>query len=417
MMAFTRWWGGAALLLTAIAVGCGSDDATTEVPDGSAADGSAGTGGSGTDANPDSKPDTSAGGTAGKAGNAGSGGNAGGAGTGGVAQGGTAGAQTGGTAGSQAGTGGEPADGSAGNPNDAGCVQVGCQNHVYECGDCLDNDNDGLIDMADPDCLGPCHNSEVRFDLGIPGGGNAPCKLDCYYDQDTGAGNDDCYWSHECDPLEVAPNYYPEGDGCKYDKNANTPGTNKTCAELYAAQSQTCTNICGPLTPNGCDCFGCCELPPGGGKYVWLGSFNLLSDGGAEPSCDLKSMADPSKCHPCTPVAGCLNTCQHCELCLGKTELPADCFPPPPDAGVGGAGGQPGTGGSGGQTGTGGTTGTGGSGTGGTGGTIGTGGSGGTPGCGGQICPVGSQPCGLSCQPPCPGGYFCLTGCCQKSPA
>ena len=34
---------------------------------------------------------------------------------------------------------------------------------------------------------------------------------------------------------------------------------------------------------------------------------------------------DPDKCKPCKPVTACLNTCQHCEICLGKPTLPADC--------------------------------------------------------------------------------------------
>ncbi len=177
-------------------------------------------------------------------------------------------------------------------------------------------------------------------------------------------------------------------------------GTTKTCAELDAAQSQTCTDYCGPLTPNGCDCFGCCELPAGGGKYVWLGS--EINDVG---SCSLKDVADPTKCQPCTPVQACLNKCEKCEICLGKPTLPPECFPPPPDGGVGGGGG---TGGTGGTTSTGGTS---------SGGTTSTGGTAGTGGtCGGQICPVGKQACGLACQPPCPSGQFCLTGCCTALP-
>jgi hypothetical protein len=32
--------------------------------------------------------------------------------------------------------------------------------------------------------------------------------------------------------------------------------------------------------------------------------------------------------------------------------------------------------------------------------------------CGGQVCSEERQPCGFDCQPPCPAGNFCLTGCC-----
>jgi hypothetical protein len=390
--------------MVALVWGCGgSDESGLPVePSGGAGGGgaTAGAGGqaasagaAGAGASTDGGKDVSAEGSAGKAGADGGGGTSGAGGAGGGAA---------GAAGTAASAG---FSGGAGTAGAGGCAVNTCQGHTYECGDCLDNDSDGLVDMADPDCLGPCHNNERGYDPKIPGGSGPQgnCLVDCYYDQDTGSGNDQCNWNHECDPLEVAPDYFPDKD-CKYDPNAKTPGTNKTCSELLAAQSAECLAFCGPLTPNGCDCFGCCELPSGSGKFVFLGSVaNKVG------TCDLDHVGDPTKCYPCTPVPGCFNDCKHCELCLGKTQLPPDCYPPPPD------GGSAGTGGSGGS-GTGGTGGTAGGGTG--GGASGTGGSAGSGGaCGGQICPPGAQPCGLSCQPPCPTGYFCLTGCCQKSPA
>ena len=90
------------------------------------------------------------------------------------------------------------------------CYITPCQGHLYACGDCLDNDGDGLTDSYDPDCLGACQNNEAGFYGSIPGQNNAPCKSDCYWDQDTGSGNDDCYWDHQCDPLEVSPAFNPE---------------------------------------------------------------------------------------------------------------------------------------------------------------------------------------------------------------
>src|SRR5262249_28436075 len=140
------------------------------------------------------------------------------------------------------------------------------------------------------------------------------------FDADTGAGNDDCHWSHECDPYEVAPNYPPEGNKCSYNPRANIPGTQRSCSELNQSQSQQCTNYCGPLTPNGCDCFGCCEIP-GAPTTVYLGSENPAGTG----SCTLATLNDPLKCKPCTPVASCFNSCARCEVCVGKPELPPDC--------------------------------------------------------------------------------------------
>ena len=263
----------------------------------------------------------------------------------------------------QAGFGGSGAGGGSGA---SGGAPVGeCQGKVYQCGDLLDNDGDGLTDAADPDCLGPCDNTEDSFYGGIPGQNNAPCRQDCYFDQDTGTGNDECYWNHQCDPLSVAPGFSPSGDSkCGHDPNAKTSGTPKSCAELKASQLAQCESYCGPLTPNGCDCFGCCELPAGSGKHVWLGS--TVANVG---SCDRDGLTDPSKCKPCTPVPSCFNDCGECELCIGKSTLPAKCTP---DAGLD-SGVE-------------------------------------------EQCPTGVQACGLTGQEPCPPGAYCITGCCRQVP-
>ncbi len=248
-----------------------------------------------------------------------------------------------------------------------------CAGKIWECGDLMDNDGDGLIDSQDPDCLGPCDNTEDSLYGGIPGQNSSPCRQDCYWDDDTGPGNDDCYWSHKCDPNSVPPNYYPEpdqGSGCAYDVNANIPGTGLGCSELFMGQSQECLDTCGPLVPNGCDCFGCCEIPADSNNFVFLGSVGANGN----TVCTLDKVNDPTVCHPCQQVDlenGCGNPCDPCELCVGKTTLPPECFP-----GEGGAGGAP-------------------------------------PG---KQCPEGIQACGLPSQPPCPNDTFCITGCCVPVP-
>ncbi len=241
-----------------------------------------------------------------------------------------------------------------------------CQGHIYACGDLVDNDADGAIDYQDSDCLGPCDDTEDSYFGGIPGQTGPKCKLDCYFDQDSGSGNDDCYWDHVCDPLSVSPNYYPEpaeGVTCEYAgaEHVVTP-IGETCANLVQAQSQDCLDFCLPLTPNGCDCFGCCELPADSGDFVWLGSEGIEGT----TVCTADKVTDPDFCHPCTPVQDCYNDCGVCELCLGKTVLPPECFEP----------------------------------------------DGGTT----DQCPNGEQACGLPGQDPCPSGYFCITGCCQPVP-
>lgn len=269
------------------------------------------------------------------------------------------------------------------------CVVTACAGKVYLCGNCLDDDNDGLADSDDPDCLGPCQNNEAGFEGNIPGQNNAPCKADCYWDKDSGGGGDACSWSHKCDPFEAGgagfdPMTAPE-IGCAYDPNAKVPGATvpngqKDCEYLKDNQTAQCTNYCAPLTPNGCDCFGCCENPNDPGHFVYAGSVNTAGQG----TCSAKAsdLDDPTRCKPCTPVAGdCYKQCDRCELCFGKTTVPADCVQtqmpdmfgqaPPDLAGVTVDMVAP-------------------------------------P----MQCPVGVPACGLPGQPDCGTGGYCISGCC-----
>jgi hypothetical protein len=239
------------------------------------------------------------------------------------------------------------------------CQQTACQGKVYLCGDCVDNDGDQLKDSDDPECTGPCDNTEDSYYGGIPGQNNAPCRQDCYFDQDTGSGNDQCFWSHECDPQSVAPEYPPSGDShCAYQPDANVPGSNSTCDDLQATQASVCLDTCLPITPNGCDCFGCCELPAASNHFVWIGS-SAQNVG----SCDTAHLADPSACHPCTPVPSCLNACDPCEVCVGRTSPSQDC----------------------GSTNS-------------------------------ARCPASVAACGQPGEPACDAGFYCITGCCAAAP-
>ncbi len=240
-----------------------------------------------------------------------------------------------------------------------------CNGFVLACADGVDNDEDGLIDALDPECTGPCDNDEGSFEINIPGANSDACKQDCYWDDDSGGGIDGCEWNHKCDPLGPSANLQP---ACSYDE-----GYSKCEPE----QPQKCLDFCIPLTPNGCDCFGCCEIFTATGKYahtIYLGS----GDG-----C---TAATPEGCAPCTQVTTCLNTCGECELCLGKTinELPASCFPSYPDAGVGHEAG------------------------------VGDGGT--TPDMGPPMpaCEPEVTPCLTNND--CPSGLYCITGCCVWAP-
>jgi hypothetical protein len=229
--------------------------------------------------------------------------------------------------------------------NDAGVGNTQCTNGI-------DDDGDGLIDEQDPQCTGQLDNDESSFATGIPGDNMDPCKQDCFFDGNSGQGDDKCEWNLKCDPKS------PGAPKCPYDPNfKNCPTT----------QKPECLNLCMARTPNGCDCFGCCNVYKPDGSFVSVMLTSTCSGSAAD-------LADPNKCRPCTQVPSCLNPCDRCELCVGKTTVPSDCGP----TGGGDAGTPP------------------------------LGDGGGTPTCSS----------GVSCDPtrPCPLRYYCLTGCCVVDP-
>jgi hypothetical protein len=182
-----------------------------------------------------------------------------------------------------------------------------------QCSDGIDNDGDGLIDYADPECVGPLDNDESSFATGIPGDNVDPCKQDCFFDGNSGMGDDGCLWQLKCDPLSTEPK-------CAYDSNFASQHASE--CSTSASQSQFCVDHCSPLVPNGCDCFGCCQIP-GAATPIRLAV-----------TCTAADFGDPTKCPPCTQVTQCSNPCDHCEICIGKPTLPADCTTTPTDAGT-----------------------------------------------------------------------------------
>ncbi len=183
-----------------------------------------------------------------------------------------------------------------------------CDGKIYQCGDAIDNDQDGKIDLNDPECITPCDDDETSFKTNLPGQNN-DCKQDCYFDSDSGAGNDQCEWNLKCDPENPG-----EQIGCAYDPDFGMCNLD---------MPQQCLDVCVPLVPNGCDCFGCCEIA---GTFVYL-------DSSADCSID-----DMSGCESCTFFPGCNNPCmpEACELCFGQSpdELPDGCDQPSCPPGV-----------------------------------------------------------------------------------
>jgi hypothetical protein len=265
----------------------------------------------------------------------------------------TPGGATGGSV--SAGEGGEGGRGEAGSPGE--CQPVACLGKVYACGDCVDNDGDGAVDALDTQCLGACDDTEDSFSGGLPGQNNTPCRQDCYFDRDAGSGNDDCYYDHACDTLSVAPDYPPSGDAaCEFAEETKISGTSATCSEVRAEQSEACLAYCKPLVPNGCDCFGCCEIPARSGRFVFVGS--TVDE---IPSCTEETLDDPVACKACTPVPSCFERCDACDVCVGEVQPGPGCVS--------------------------------------------------DDRCGGEV-----PPCGADVAAPCPSDSYCVTGCCIPVP-
>ena len=185
-----------------------------------------------------------------------------------------------------------------------------------QCSDGIDNDGDGKIDYNDPECVGGLDNDESSYATGIPGDNVDACKQDCFFDGNSGMGDDGCDWQLKCDPRTT-------NAACPYDQAYASQHTDE--CSFSASQSQTCIDKCQKLVPNGCDCFGCCVVP-GAPTPVRLVA-----------TCTAKDFGDPTKCPACTQVTQCSNPCEHCEICIGKPTLPADCTTTTtPDAGTDG---------------------------------------------------------------------------------
>lgn len=229
-----------------------------------------------------------------------------------------------------------------------------CNGELCECADGIDNDGDGTIDGFDVECTGPGDDDEGSFATGISGDNRDPFWQDCFFDGNSGAGDDDCRYHTEC-------------------LTGEREASDRSCTV-----TQECVDFCGALTPNGCDCFGCCAITREDGSeiHVVIGA-----------TCDED---DLSACQTCTPSEQCGNECGECELCPGRTvdDLPASCSQQPPGDGGSGSGGEGGSGGS---------------------GEAGSGGSG-TP----VTCDNGATVC--ETQGDCPSGYYCSWACCTLIP-
>ena len=180
-----------------------------------------------------------------------------------------------------------------------------CGKRICQCDDGKDSDRDELVDGLDPECTGPFDDDERSFGTGTPIA-KGPCR-DCFWDDNGGSGDDDCWYPSAC----VA---------------GKTPPASAACSSCEV--SDACVSACAARTPNGCDCFGCCAVTRADDTVVLV----ELQD-----TCALDKLDDTKACPRCVQSTQCMNPCGRCELCIGRTpsDLPSDCSANQPEPGPG----------------------------------------------------------------------------------
>jgi hypothetical protein len=255
-----------------------------------------------------------------------------------------------------------------------------------QCQNCMDDDADGKIDGFDPECSGPLDDREDSFATGIPGDNMDATYQDCFFDGDSGGGNDGCS-THACclvqaggatmspaDDIAACMALVPSSNYNKYDRSK--------CFQPFgnAMVPAKCKMNCGKVTPPGCDCFGCCTV------CVTGGCEDIVINPAVSPNCDQANVTDPGPdgmegtaddpCKRCVKTADCGGgACAYdgvsCTPCPGQCNdadmngiQPSECNPPLPAS------------------------------------------------CGGTAtCPQGIQACATT-EPACPLGTYCTNGCC-----
>lgn len=194
----------------------------------------------------------------------------------------------------------------AGSTPDAAVAPPLCGEKPCKCADGDDDDRDGLIDGDDPECTSPIDNDEASFATGGPKNPPNACE-DCFWDGNDSADDDGCMYPSEC---------RSEGPGAMPGPPGMPPPLAMMCRTCEV--STRCIDTCRGRTPNGCDCFGCCEITGEDGVPVNV----VLSD-----ECSIKRVGDANKCPRCVPNPDCFNPCGPCELCFGKTadQVAATC--------------------------------------------------------------------------------------------
>jgi hypothetical protein len=182
-----------------------------------------------------------------------------------------------------------------------------------QCSDCIDNDMDGTIDGYDIECTGAADDDEASFATGIPGDNMDLVNQDCFFDGNSGGGDDGCN-IHVCCLLGA-----PDQASCPFGPQQYDP------AECATPQQMACINECAALTPPGCDCFGCCTICDPATNQCR----DIITNPATAPDCNEDTILDPVACPSCTKVTSCETPCnpEMCILCPGQdpSDLPPTC--------------------------------------------------------------------------------------------
>jgi hypothetical protein len=194
-----------------------------------------------------------------------------------------------------------------------------CEAGGPQCSNCQDDDGDGFTDGFDPQCTGPSDNDERTFATGIPGDNKDAVDQDCFFDGDSGAGNDRCN-IHVCCLLGAKTVEDCTIGQTRYDPRSCPPPIGNTPI------APDCIERCGALTPPGCDCFGCCTIC----DPINHDCHDILINPADSKGCGPTTLGDPTKCLTCTKITECGSTqCggQTCILCPGQdpATLPQSC--------------------------------------------------------------------------------------------
>jgi hypothetical protein len=190
-----------------------------------------------------------------------------------------------------------------------------------QCSNCIDDDGDGRIDGFDPECTGPFDNDESSFATGIPGDNKDPINQDCFFDGDSGAGNDGCN-QHVCCLLGATTKAQCQTDLIGIVNNPDVEGNKYDVTKCFAPLGSApippkCVMTCAAITPPGCDCFGCCTVCEPGTSTC----FDIAINPSTSPDCTPDTLSDPTKCKTCTKTTACegpLCGGTSCVLCPGE---------------------------------------------------------------------------------------------------